>query len=207
MPGWLETSGVGEQWKKVAGATNGGEVPAKAFADAAVTIISVFDLISGMGIAKNDMLGNAKTVAALAEKAGDGATLQAMVAAELEGKSDKEVKKLTGDGKTISCALLWLVRGLIFINVLMKVMDENREMKLKDCVLKGYEASLKPHHGMMIRGTFTVAVNAAPSREAFIKNLGDDEASVFAQIKELLPIFENLLKTNRDFLVSKGIEK
>lgn len=55
--------------------------------------------------------------------------------------------------------------------------------KLSDCVLDGYAVSLKPHHGMIIKGTFSVAVKAAPSRDDFIKKLGSSEEEVFGTLK------------------------
>ena len=86
-------------------------------------------------------------------------------------------------------------------------LDENRTMKMKDCVFKGYEGSLKPYHGMIIRGTFSVAVNAAPTRENFIAKLAASEDEAFAKIKALMPVFSGILKEMDAFLKAKGIEK
>ena len=51
--GWLTTSDVVAKWLKVAAdakAAENGSIAAAGFADAATTLISVFDLISGMGM-------------------------------------------------------------------------------------------------------------------------------------------------------------
>ena len=85
-----------------------------------------------------------------------------MVKAELDGKSEKEIAKIAGDGKTTTCALLWLVRALYFILKMLDPLVNEPDKTLSACVLAGYEVSLKPHHGMMIRGTFSMAVKAAP---------------------------------------------
>ena len=50
-----------------------------------------------------------------------------------------------------------------------------------------YENSLKPHHGMVIKGTFSVAVKAAPNREDFMKKLGPDEASHLPKMAATFP--------------------
>ena len=57
----------------------------------------------------------------------------------------------------------WLVRALTFIQVMVKEMMADRQKSLKDCVTGGYAASLKPHHGMIVKGVFAAAVKMAPS--------------------------------------------
>jgi len=204
---WLVSSGVGGKWQTLSGNVKDGKVPAEEFADASLVIITVFDLISGMGMASGDMKGNANTVKTISAKS-PGATIQDLIEAEIAGKDAKAVGKLVGDGKTITCATLWLVRALYFILVMIQKLDENRTMKMKDCVYAGYEGSLKPFHGMMVRGTFNVAVNAAPSRETFIAKLHKDgEDAAFADIKALLPLFKAILDELQGFLKKSGIEK
>lgn len=109
---WLDDSKVGDKWTALKASCDGaaGKVPATEFAEAALTIISVFDLISGMGVASGDMKGNADTVKSHGQKAAAGATLQDLIEAEIAGKDAKAIGKIVGDGKTISCALLWLIR-------------------------------------------------------------------------------------------------
>lgn len=103
---WLNDSAVKAKWTALQSAISDGKVPAADFAEASLAIISVFDLISGMSIPANDMKGNANTVKSLATSA----SIQDAIEAELAGKSEKEVKKIVGDGKTMTCAVLWLVR-------------------------------------------------------------------------------------------------
>eukprot|EP00965_Chrysotila_dentata_P227606 6196115-Pleurochrysis_carterae.AAC.2 len=57
---WLEDSQVLSKWKAVTLTETG--VPAKPFLTAAKAIISLFDLIAGMGMVKGDMVGNAETL-------------------------------------------------------------------------------------------------------------------------------------------------
>ena len=70
--------------------------------------VTVFDLVLGSasGMVKGDMTGNADTLAA---KLAAGQTLQDLVDQEI-ASSGKDVKKLAGDGKPATCALLWLTR-------------------------------------------------------------------------------------------------
>merc|ERR1711934_291358 len=113
----------------------------------------------------------------------EGATVNELILAEIDGKDAKAIGKLVGDGKAMSCATLWLCRALLFIKTMMQNLLSDRTMKMKDCVYKGYEAGLKQYHGMMIRGTFSVAVNAAPTREVFIAKLDSSEEAAFKKIE------------------------
>uniref|UniRef100_A0A7S2CG42 Glycolipid transfer protein domain-containing protein n=1 Tax=Haptolina brevifila TaxID=156173 RepID=A0A7S2CG42_9EUKA len=199
MGDWLESSKVLEKFQPLM--EKGMKAEAAAFADASLALISVFDLIPGMGMASGDMVKNAKTVQDLAK---DGTvTLEALVESETAGCDAKKLKKIADDGKTASCALLWLARALNFIIVLMDTLMKESTKKLSDCVLAGYEVSLKPHHGMIIRGTFSVAVKAAPNREDFIKKLGPSEAEVFGKLEPEWPKLTALVTEIRAFLKAK----
>ena len=109
---WIDDSQVGPKWKalKAAADAKDGQMPAADFADASLAIISVFDLISGMGMPASDMKGNANTVAKIASGAAAGATVNELILAEIDGKDAKAIGKIVGDGKTMSCAVLWLCR-------------------------------------------------------------------------------------------------
>ena len=203
--GWLAESNVVGKWGadelKALDA-----VPAGTFADAALTLISVFDLINGMGVAKGDMVGNANTVKKFADGA-PGKSLQELVKEECAGKSDKEIKKIVGDGKTVTCALLWLVRALYFILKMLEPLMADPSKKLSECVMAGYDVSLKPHHGFIIKGTFTVAVKAAPNRADFMKKLADDESSIKGEIDKVTPDLTKLLASLSATLLEVTKEK
>jgi len=175
---------------------------AKEFAEASLALISVFDLIPGMGMASGDMSKNATTILKAGE-ADAAKTLEAIVDAELAGADAKKMGKIAGDGKTVSCALLWLGRALCFVIKLMDVLMKEKGKKLSDCVLAGYEVSLKPHHGMIIKGTFNVAVKAAPNRDDFIKKLGDSEEEVFKALGEVWPQLSACVEGVQGYLSSK----
>lgn len=195
---WLETSKVLDKWKALADCSGG--VKGKEFVEAAQAIITIFDLINGMGIPKGDMEGNATT---LGKNLKEGQTVEACVEAELAAGN---LKKLVGDGKTSTCALLWLVRALYFIHGLLKALIEDKDKTLKDCVLAGYETSLKPHHGFVTKNIFAVAVKAAPSREAFIAKVGESNEQVMTAFQEVMPMYESTIQTLHNFLKAKEIE-
>ena len=109
---WLDDSKVGDKWTALKASCDaaGGKLPAVEFAEAALTIITVFDLISGMGVASGDMKGNATTVKTHGSRAGSKASIQDLIETEIAGLDAKGIGKLVGNGMTISCAMLWLIR-------------------------------------------------------------------------------------------------
>ena len=188
---WLKKSNVVEQWKTLA--AKSAAIPALEFAECSLTLISVFDLINGMSIASSDMIKNATTIKTWASGAGSGKTLQEAVASECADKS--KIKSIAGDGKTVTCALLWLTRALYFILKMLEPLVNDPSKKLSECVLAGYGVSLKPHHGFMIKTAFNAAVTAAPARDKFLLQLADSEAEVKAQIDDVTPSVAGLLTT------------
>jgi len=200
MSGWLAESQVLEKFESSLGKSQGAD--AKEFAEASLALISVFDLITGMGLASGDMKGNANTILKAAT-AKPGSTLEALVDEETAGKSPKELSTISGDGTKVSCALLWLGRALAFILKMLDVLQTEKGKSMSQCVMAGYEVSLRPHHGMMIRGTFSVAVKAAPNRETFIAKLGPSEEDVFAKIGAKSEALNALVSGIQKYLESK----
>jgi hypothetical protein len=90
--------------------------------------------------------------------------------------------------------------------MLEKLSDDSKP-KVSEAVGHGYENSLKPHHGMIVKGTFSVASKAAPSREKLISLLGASEEDVVAKLQKILPKFTEVLGANKAFLVAKGVSK
>ena len=194
---WLASSGVVDKWKALGEKKDA--IPAAEFAEAALALITVFDLIPGVGkIAGPDMAGNANTV----KKLEAGKTLQALVEEECAGKEDGDVKKIAGNGKTATCALLWLTRALYFILKMLEPLVNEPQKKMSECVLAGYEVSLKPHHNWMLSKTFSVATAAAPTRDAFLAKLAPTEAEVKSKIDEVAPVVALLLDSIKDKLLS-----
>ena len=192
---WFNKTGVKDLWLAM---TSGKDQDAKQFAEASLVLISVFDLIPGMSVASGDMIKNATTIKTMAGESGK--TLKELVDAECGGKDAKALKAVSGDGKTFTCALLWLVRALYFIVKLLEPLVNDPSKKTSECVLAGYEVSLKPHHGFMVKGTFSVAVKAAPNRENFLAKLDVSEAEVKAKVDAVAPVAQALLDALNEML-------
>jgi len=203
MSGWLADKKVVETWNAVVQKSeeSGGEVPAKAFGEAATVLISVFDLITGMGMAKSDMQGNATTVTNSATD--EAVTLQKLVMDEISN-SGKTPKALSTDGKTTSCALLWLLRALQFILVMLENLKQDPSLELNKAVSNGYEASLKPHHGYAIKLIFNTALKAAPYRKDFMQKLGPSDEAVMEALGPVIAEVKPMVSALQAFLESKG---
>lgn len=200
---WLTKSNVVAKWTALGAELP--QVPATEFSDAALTLISVFDLISGMGMAKGDMVKNANTVQDAAAAANPGATLQQLIDSECDSAHDERaIKAIAEDGKKVTCALLWLTRALYFILKMLEPLVHSPQKKLGECVMSGYEVSLKPHHNFMASSAFSMGVKAAPSRDVLMRQLADTEAEAMEQINEVLPHVADLLDACRAILIAKS---
>ena len=92
-------------WKAVETGADG--IPCESFLTAAYKITEVFDSISGMGMVKTDMVGNADKIKKNMMD-NPGKTLQQMIGEEL-ANAGGDAKKACKEGSTC-LALLWLKR-------------------------------------------------------------------------------------------------
>lgn len=118
-------------------------------------------------------------------------TLQHIVEAEREDHGTEWPKV----GATL--ALMWLKRGLRFIQILLQSLadgerDENNPNLIRVNITKAYEVALKRYHGWLVQKIFKTALFAAPYRTDFLKAL-----SKGAEIKE-----EECLANVKCFLVN-----
>ncbi|XP_034564748.1 glycolipid transfer protein-like [Notolabrus celidotus] len=118
-------------------------------------------------------------------------TLQSILEAEREANPAEWPKV----GATL--ALMWLKRGLRFIQILLQSLadgekDENNPNLMRVNVTKAYEQALKKYHGWMVQKIFSAALVAAPYRSNFLKSLSKGE-----EVKE-----EDCLANVRQFLVN-----
>ncbi|XP_049594930.1 glycolipid transfer protein [Syngnathus scovelli] len=94
-------------------------------------------------------------------------------------------------------ALMWLKRGLRFIQVLLQSLadgeqDMNQPNLIRINITKAYEQALKQYHGWFVQKIFTTALYAAPYRADLLKALSKGE-----NVKE-----EECLENLRHFLVN-----
>ncbi|XP_058472623.1 glycolipid transfer protein-like [Solea solea] len=169
-------------------------VDTKSFLDAVSHLPPFFDCFGSavFSVIKSDISGNITKIRKVYDK--DPAkyvTLQDIVEDERETYGAEWPKV----GATL--ALMWLKRGLRFIQILLQSLadgerDENKPNSIQINVTKAYENALKRYHGWMVQKIFQTVLLAAPYRTNFIKALSKGE-----EVKE-----EDCLANVRQFLVN-----
>ncbi|KAI5624449.1 glycolipid transfer protein-like [Silurus asotus] len=95
-------------------------------------------------------------------------------------------------------ALMWLKRGLRFIQILLQSLadgerDENNPNHIRVNITKAYEQALKKYHGWIVQKIFKAALLAAPYRSDFLKGLSKGqvvaEEDCLADIRQFLVNF------------------
>ncbi|XP_030075048.1 glycolipid transfer protein [Microcaecilia unicolor] len=113
----------------------------------------------------------------------------------LEGEKEMHASQWPKVGGTL--ALMWLKRGLKFIQVLLQSIadgerDEQNPNSIKVNATKAYEIALKKYHGWMVQKLFSAAVCVAPYKVDFLKALSKGQ-----NVKE-----EECLEKIRQFLLN-----
>ena len=169
---------------KVVRVSNAG-VPAREFLLASYGIITIFDSLPGMGIVKADMLGNCDAL----WRHLSGRPIERMCDDEivaLGGANDRAAAYTAARTDGSACtSLLWLTRALKFVEAILSAMLSSPHASLKECVYSAYGLTMRKHHNIVVKGVFAAAVNAAPSRPAFVAKLAPAGASEAAAMKLL----------------------
>ncbi|XP_072003380.1 glycolipid transfer protein [Engystomops pustulosus] len=113
----------------------------------------------------------------------------------LEGEKEMHGPQWPKVGATL--ALMWLKRGLKFIQVLLQSIsdgerDEQNPNHIKVNITKAYEIALKKYHGWVVQKLFQAALCAAPYKDDFLKALSKGQ-----NVKE-----EECIEKIRQFLVN-----
>ncbi|XP_078523475.1 glycolipid transfer protein [Lissotriton helveticus] len=113
----------------------------------------------------------------------------------LEGEKELYGAQWPKAGATL--ALMWLKRGLKFIQVLLQSIaegerDENHPNLIRVNATKAYEIALKKYHGWVVQALFKAALLAAPYKDDFLKALSKGQ-----NVKE-----EECIEKIRQFLVN-----
>ncbi|AFR98153.1 het-c2 protein [Cryptococcus neoformans] len=152
------------------------------FLEAAEGLVKIFNLFGNpaFAVVQNDLTGNiAKIRAYLAKNPSSGATLESLLASE-KANIPKAKDRVATD------ALMWLLRGLKFTSLGLKINLENKDEELSASFTKAYEQSLKKYHGMMIRPVFYLAMKACPYRATFYPKLGQPQEEVMPKLEAWL---------------------
>ncbi|XP_028313869.1 glycolipid transfer protein [Gouania willdenowi] len=112
-------------------------------------------------------------------------------------ESEKEMHGGEWPKAGATLALMWLKRGLKFIQVLLQSLvdgerDNNNPNHIRVNVTKAYDMALRKHHSWLVQQLFKAALFAAPYRSDFMKALSKGR-----DVKE-----EQCLEKIRKFLVN-----
>ncbi|XP_023689160.1 glycolipid transfer protein [Paramormyrops kingsleyae] len=170
------------------------QVETRAFLDAVSYLPPFFDCLGSTVFApiKSDIMGNITKIKAVYDSNPSRyKTLQNILEAEKEMHGSQWPKV----GATL--ALMWLKRGLRFIQVLLQSIadgeqDENNPNLIRVNAIKAYEFALKKYHGWLVQNLFKMAMLAAPYKSDFLKALSKGR-----EVKE-----EDCLEKIRQFLVN-----
>ncbi|XP_063048493.1 glycolipid transfer protein [Engraulis encrasicolus] len=170
------------------------QVETRPFLEAVSHLPPFFDLLGSTVFApvKADIAGNISNIKAVYDtNPSRFKTLQNILEAEKEMHGSQWPKV----GATLS--LMWLKRGLRFIQVLLKSLvdgekDVNNPNLIRINVTKAYDVALKKYHGWLIQQLFKAALYAAPHKSDFLRALSKGR-----EMKE-----EDCLEKVRQFLVN-----
>ncbi|CAB1447750.1 unnamed protein product [Pleuronectes platessa] len=171
-----------------------GAVDTKLFLEAVSHLPHFFDCLGStvFSVIKSDINGNITKIRAVYLKDPERyVTLQDILEVEREAHGAAWPKV----GATL--ALMWLKRGLRFIQILLQSLvdgerDENNPNLIRVNVTKAYEQALKRYHGWIVQKIFSTALYAAPYKSNFLKALSKGE-----EVKE-----EDCLANVHHFLVN-----
>ncbi|ETS63921.1 hypothetical protein PaG_02248 [Moesziomyces aphidis] len=181
--------------------TEGG-VDTAAFLEACEGLVKLFDLLGNTAfkVVQNDMNGNiAKVNTRLAqtgvEKSG---TLEKLVQNEGPGGTSK---------RPATEGLMWLLRGLDFTAQAMRNSVNNKNEELATSFTSAYGTTLRPHHGMLIRPVFALAMKACPYRKDFYAKLGEPQSKVDEELEKWLAALEKIVAHMKAFYASGKYDK
>ncbi|XP_029916009.1 glycolipid transfer protein [Myripristis murdjan] len=170
------------------------QVETRPFLEAVSYLPPFFDCLGSTVFApiKADISGNITKIRAVYDSnPARFKTLQQILEAEKEMYGAEWPKV----GATL--ALMWLKRGLRFIQVLLQSLvdgekDENNPNLIRVNATKAYEIALRRYHGWLVQKLFKAALFAAPYRSDFLKALSKGR-----EVKE-----EECLEKVRKFLIN-----
>lgn len=144
-----------------------GGIPTLSFLDACDNLVPFFDKIGSTAFApvKMDLQGNIKKIRTkMLTNPSQFCTVQNIVNIEMDMKTTKVRNSATD-------ALLWLKRGLRFIEVFLNYLKDGKRSSAT-ALSEAYADSLRKYHNWVVRGIFAVAARAIPSSADFYKALG-----------------------------------
>ncbi len=71
--------------------------------------------------------------------------------------------------------------------------------ELADSFRGAYGATLKPHHGLLVKPVFSAAMSACPYRKDFYPKLGADQDAVSVELRTYLEALEKIVTILKEF--------
>ncbi|GAC99428.1 hypothetical protein PHSY_007029 [Pseudozyma hubeiensis SY62] len=130
---------------------------------------------------------NTRLNATGAEKSG---TLEKLIQNEGPGGTSK---------RPATEGLMWLLRGLDFTAQAMRNSVNNKNEELSVSFTNAYGTTLRPHHGMLIRPVFALAMKACPYRKDFYAKLGEPQSKVEEELEKWLAALEKIVAHMKSF--------
>lgn len=94
---------------------------------------------------------------------------------------------------------MWLLRGLDFTAQAMRNSVNNKNEELATSFTNAYGTTLRPHHGMLIRPVFALAMKACPYRKDFYAKLGQPQEKVDEELEKWLAALEKIVAHMKSF--------
>ncbi|KAJ3564539.1 hypothetical protein NPX13_g7806 [Xylaria arbuscula] len=189
-------------------ADNDNAISTTEFLDAAESLTTMFDALGSVAFSpvKSDMLGNVKKIRErqLAAPA-ESENLQALVINELKSKSHKATEglvwlvRLSLSSGHLTGADFRSKRGLDFTCIALSSNLAKGTEELADSFRGAYGATLKPHHGFLVKPVFSAAMSACPYRKDFYPKLGSDQTAVTVELTTYLKSLEKIVAILKGF--------
>ncbi|KXZ44720.1 hypothetical protein GPECTOR_63g46 [Gonium pectorale] len=155
----------------------GNAITSKDFASLCEHILEAFDHLGTiMYFAKLEMGGKVESIKRVSSQL---TTLREVV------EEDIRANRATNKG---SCArnLHRLMLVITFVRLMLENLLNNPSMQLKDALWNAYQGSLHPIHTYMVRTAVWAGLVTMPSRETFMRSIGETEETARAHVPEVL---------------------
>ncbi|KAG0003580.1 hypothetical protein BGZ65_001552 [Modicella reniformis] len=160
-------------------------------------LVKIFGLFgTAFTVVQKDMNGNIKKIHdRFLQNPIANSTLEKLVEGELAEKK-----------KTATEGLLWLNRGLDFTLQSLEHSAANPDEELSVSFSKGYENTLRPHHGTFVRPVFSLAMKSCPYRSVFYGKLGEDQEMVKQDMSAYLGGLRRVVSGTQTFYAVKQVK-
>ncbi|XP_013389651.1 pleckstrin homology domain-containing family A member 8 isoform X2 [Lingula anatina] len=174
---------------------SGGGIPVNPFLQACKQVVSIFDKLNSAAFSpvKMDLNGNIRKISLQYDLNPSAKTLQELV---LKEKNAGETQL----PDSVTQALLWMKRSVHFIQeFIYRLSTGSSELSdVSEAATKAYELSLKPYHGWVVRGMFSVGLSAVGSDGSTLAKAFAESEVDFENPKFINQLKKDLRETSQD---------